>query len=130
MTGLSIDEMIDELRHNREIDMFINDISSQIADWLEELKQLREKNKWIPVVVRAATDEEREELKIETICDFPLPDDGQEILISKNGYVYTDTCCWDGYNTWLDGSGAWADIDAWQPLPKPYRTEEDKNEME
>lgn len=96
----------------------------QVAAYLKELKQLREENKWIPVTVREATDEERKEMKIETMCDFPLPDDGQDVLVSSNDKVFTDTCCWDEHDTWLDGSGAWADVDAWRPLPKPYRVEE------
>ena len=96
----------------------------QTAAYLKELKQLREENKWIPVVVRETTDEEHKEMKIETMCDFPLPEDGQEILVSKNGRVDTDTCCWDGYETWLDNFGSWADVDAWRPLPKPYRVED------
>lgn len=74
--------------------------------------------------MRESTNEEREELKVEMMCDFPLPDDGQEILISSNGRVFTDTCYWDGYNTWLDGSGDWLDIDAWMPLPKAYEDKE------
>lgn len=96
----------------------------QLADWLEELKQLREESKWIPVVMRESTSEEREELKVEMMCDFPLPGDEQEILISSNGRVFIDTCCWDGYDTWLGGSGAWTDVDAWRPLPKAYGGEE------
>lgn len=96
----------------------------QVAAYLRELKQLREESKWIPVVMRESTNEEREELKVEMMCDFPLPDNGQEILISSNGCVFTDTCYWDGCNTWLDGSGDWLDTDAWMPLPKAYEDKE------
>lgn len=96
----------------------------QVAAYLRELKQLREESKWIPVVMRESTNEEREELKVEMMCDFPLPGDEQEILISSNGRVFIDTCCWDGYDTWLGGSGAWTDVDAWMPLPKAYEGEE------
>lgn len=96
----------------------------QVAAYLRELKQLREESKWIPVVMRESTNEEREELKVEMMCDFPLPGDEQEILISSNGRVFIDTCCWDGYDTWLGGSGAWTDVDAWRPLPKAYEGEE------
>ena len=44
---LSIDEAIENLKYDIEIDMYIHDISPQIAEWLEELKDYRDKNKMV-----------------------------------------------------------------------------------
>lgn len=41
---MTIDETIENLKEDIEIDMYIHDIAPQIAEWLEELKELREKN--------------------------------------------------------------------------------------
>ena len=41
---LSIDKAIENLKYDIEIDMYIRDIAPQLAEWLEELKELREKN--------------------------------------------------------------------------------------
>ena len=46
---LSIDEAIENLKYDIEIDMYIHDIAPQLAEWLEELKDYRDKNK---IVVR------------------------------------------------------------------------------
>ena len=39
---MTIDEAIENLKEDYEIDMYIRDISPQLAEWLEELKELRE----------------------------------------------------------------------------------------
>ena len=44
---MSIDEAIENLKYDIEIDMYIHDISPQIAEWLEELKGYRDKNKMV-----------------------------------------------------------------------------------
>lgn len=97
----------------------------QLADWLEELKQLREESKWIPVTWREATENDTpylDEYPIVLTC--PMPDDRQEILISDHGYVCTDVCQIDSQGYWLEGKDDWLDIDAWMPLPKPYKAED------
>ena len=97
----------------------------QLADWLEELKQLREESKWIPVTWSEATENDTpylDEYPIVLTC--PMPDDRQEILISDHGYVCTDVCQIDNQGYWLEGKGDWLDIEAWMPLPKAYEGEE------
>ena len=80
----------------------------QLAEWLKELKQLREQTKWIPVSER-------------------LPEDEQEILFStKTGRVhsgkYHDD---DSANQWYshrDKCRAWNNVvSAWMPLPENYK---------
>ena len=97
----------------------------QLADWLEELKQLREESKWIPVTWREATEDDTPYLdEYPIILTCPMPDDRQEILISDHGYVCTDVCQIDSQGYWLEGKGDWLDIDAWMPLPKAYEGKE------
>lgn len=38
---MTIDEAIENLKYDKEIDMYIRDIAPKIAEWLEELKVLR-----------------------------------------------------------------------------------------
>ena len=101
----------------------------------EAIKQLKgditeNKGEWIPIVTRPMTDEEKEyytdlEYPIEFMMtyDCPMPDDGQEVLITTStGYVTTDTYYIDegGYFENYCDEG---DVKAWQPLPKPYKAE-------
>lgn len=85
------------------------------------------KDGWIPVKTRPMTEEEKEyysEYLSEgngMIYDCPLPDDGQEVLItSKYGSVdkttfYTD--CGNYFEQYED----YDEVIAWQPLPKAYK---------
>ena len=75
---------------------------------------------WIPFKTRPLTDEEKQEYPDWTyIFDCPLPDDGEEILLSNGKYVWTDTFINDG-ECYLDGGDDIDDGMAWMPLPKPY----------
>lgn len=58
---MTIDEAIENLKEDIEIDMYINDIAPQIADWLEELKALKE-NKWTDIYIKRGYNK--------AICDF------------------------------------------------------------
>jgi len=85
-----------------------------------------EYSKWIPVKFRSLTDEEQKEYPDYCyMADFPMPDEGEEILVStKYGRVEKDECGFDdGY--YLDSGYDWqTDIVAWMPLPKPYEPQE------
>lgn len=81
---------------------------------------------WIEVKIRPLTEEEKEEYAddsewYEFIYDCPLPDDGQEVLITtKYGYIalttfYTDMGCY--FEQFEDAD----DVLAWMPLPEPYK---------
>lgn len=97
----------------------------------------RPTGEWIPVKYRPMTTEERKEFAEhygieycdtadEKALDCPMPEDGQEILISTKWGVCTDVAdndidC-DGYNTYgLEGNGDWDGVLAWMPLPEPYK---------
>ena len=93
------------------------------------------KFEWIPITTRKLTEEEKEKaakewgLKPEDFDDSwlftcPLPDDGQEVLITSKLWndVVIDTFC-------VDENGAQYfryhededDVLAWMPLPDPYK---------
>ena len=89
---------------------------------------------WIPVETREPDAEEREaicniygEAAVDDTPMFcgPMPEDGQEILISTPYGVYFDICsvdCEEGLNMLaLENRGDWEDVTAWMPLPKPYQ---------
>ena len=74
----------------------------QLAEWLEELKKLREKSKWIP-------------------CSERLPEDAMDVIAQfSSGTVtelrYAGNGIFEGiyeYSTKV--------IIAWMPLPEPYK---------
>ena len=78
---------------------------------------------WIPVKVRPTTEEDDIDMvAYPWFLDFPLPDEGQEILVLCGGTVDKDTNMTDdGVSYYLDGYGDWAEVDAWMPLPEPYK---------
>lgn len=87
---------------------------------------------WIPVKTRPMTEEEKEyysEYLFEgngLIYECPLPEDGQEVLVtSKYGSVdkttfYTD--CGNYFENYED----YDEVIAWQPLPEVYKENDEK----
>ena len=77
----------------------------QLAEWLKELKQLKEQTRWIPRSER-------------------LPETGTYIFVSDGGEVAIAYFGKD--NRFRDHWGdKMKDISAWMPLPKPYESEEE-----
>ena len=101
----------------------------------EMIDEIPDAPQWIPLKLRPMDEEERQHYADVygydendfdgTMCDCPMPEDGEEIWVcSKNGYVWQDLCQEDeGF--YLEGNGDWEDIVAWMPLnkPKPYKGE-------
>ena len=91
------------------------------------------KSEWIPVEYHQITEEERQENDYPedwVYCiDSPMPEEGQEILITTNaGYVEKDTCLYDGDTYYTDSGYDWfGEILAWMPLPEPYKNEGEQN---
>lgn len=90
------------------------------------------RGEWNPITYRPMTEEEVK--RVETYFGLPLdekdkkcfscpmPEHGQEILISTKWGVSKDICLYDcdeGFS--LDERGDWEDVDAWMPLPEPYK---------
>lgn len=109
----------------------------EIEKDFNEILRLAEKaldSQWIPVTYRPLTEEEVKEacekwgVTEESLADWekrvftcPLPDDGQEILVSHGEYVQEDICSWDEDFCGLEFYGDWDGVDAWMPKPEPYK---------
>ena len=114
--------------------------SDKCADWieslmagvkaLEQVSSSEKPNKWIPITSRPMTEEEKEHYKTHPeyqddyrIFNCKLPDDGQEVLISVYGGVEVDTFVQDANDgCYFEGRDI-DDVDAWMPLPEPYKQE-------
>ena len=95
---MTIDEAIENLKYDIEIDMYIRDIAPQIAEWLEELKALREKNETLKALYEYARKEGNDLFKHErnkAIDDFynALAYDLIWIKERFGDDVYTDLWC-------------------------------------
>ena len=84
-------------------------------------------NGWIAVKTRPMTEEEKEyysEYLFEGngfIYECPLPDDGQEVLItSKYGSVDITTFYTD-FGNYFENYEDYDEVIAWQPLPEPFK---------
>ena len=83
----------------------------QLADWLEELKALREKSRWIP-------------------CSERLPVERTDVLVTVKYSGFMGM-----HGTWIktghlehygwDGDCCGGTVIAWMPLPEPYKEDED-----
>jgi len=96
---------------------------------LHAVKALNNKLQWIPVETRDMTEEEKKEMFetweycTESDCwkyDCPLPEDGQEILVSTKWGVSLDTFCVDE-GCWFENHPDRGEVLAWMPLPEPYK---------
>ena len=85
----------------------------QLAEWLKELKQLREQTKWILISEKLPNEFD------EVWCST----DSEEIFKATYlGKMNDGTDCFDDN----DGMMWEGDIIAWKPLPKPYKTESEE----
>ncbi len=89
---------------------------------------------WIPMTTRPMTEEETKhyfeyiDMTIDntyTILDCPLPDDGQEVLVSWRGNVGTDVFIQDNEGCYFEGMDI-DEVEAWMPLPEPYKAESEE----
>lgn len=105
-------------------------------DLLADVQEAEEEQepKWIPIKTRPLTNEEKEryadlgysEDSIDSMYDCPLPEDGEEVLITTlHDEVVTDTFYRDEgcyFETYCDKD----DVKAWMPLPEPYKAESEE----
>lgn len=89
----------------------------QLADWLEELKSLREKSKWIPISERFPEDESYILVSFE---NYTMPDIARYEENDEGGTFYPG----DDEKSYLS-YGLF--VNAWMPLPKPYKEKKDGN---
>lgn len=101
----------------RKYEVLVDDILEAIG--VEERKQ----GEWIPIVRREPTEEEKKdyfEQNGEELCymiDSPMPENGQEVLVSGGGIVAEDVFDED---LWNFENWDIEDVEAWMPLPKAY----------
>ena len=118
---MTLDEAI---KHSEEVaDSYNNTVPDcdcakehrQLAEWLKELKRLREHTRWIPV-------------------DGQLPEPWASVLITfsgKYGNLTADHAVgigsWDGANGWyfeeIEGYTDRLTVEAWMNLPESYKGE-------
>lgn len=113
---MTLDEAIiyaKEMSENQYICEECQKEHGQHADWLEELKSLREKSNWIP-------------------CSERLPEDESYILVSFKNCTMPDIARYeedDEGGTFYPGddeksySSYGLFVNAWMPLPEPYKEE-------
>jgi hypothetical protein len=108
--------LIDAINHAREVSESqyacegCKQEHKQLAEWLEELKELREKDRWIPVSER-------------------LPEYGNYVLISCEGFDAPTVGKYEeddiGGTFYLNEDAPCEDfgivVEAWRPLPEPYK---------
>lgn len=134
-----VDKILKDLENNPNLDFSMCDACwGEIYTTIDNAPTVEHPTgEWIPVKYRSLTEKERiafsEHYGIEycdTIdekaFDCPMPEDGQEILVSASWGVCTEVADNDvdgeGFICYgLEGNGDWDGIDAWMPLPKPYK---------
>ena len=86
---------------------------------------------WIPLKTRPMTEEEStyyrdlSEYGAE-LFDCPLPDDGQEVLVSWGGNVGIETFVHDDSDGCYFEGVEIDDVEAWMPLPESYKEEREE----
>ena len=91
---------------------------------------------WIPIKTRPMTEEETEhyfeyiDQRVDdayTILDCPLPEDGQEVLVSWGNNVSVDVFIRDTDGCYFEDRDI-DEVTAWMPLPEPYKAEGSEKE--
>lgn len=96
-----------------------NSRANRIIEAFDMAMDLLRDTEWIPITYRKA-DEDELDGGYEYMLTCPLPEEHQEVLVSIKGKVYADTIVnYDGWSS--ERFGDLRDIDAWLPLPKPYK---------
>ncbi len=117
---MTIDEAIERYTRNAEYERTHGNLQGyldfrQLAEWLTELKKLREQTRWIPVSER-------------------LPEDGEIVLITSSDMYLSKLkpwCGWKNRNNWYtftaNGSYLIKYPIAWMPLPEPFEPQESED---
>ena len=120
----AFEKIIDELK--QESIIVDNDAGHRAVEIIEQIAE-EYNGGWIPVKTRPMTEEEKEyysEYLFEgngLIYECPLPDDGQEVLItSKYGSVDMTTFYTD-YGNYFENYEDYDEVIAWKPLPEPFK---------
>lgn len=118
-------EMEDYLFEKYCVEGFDEELDRIFKKYLELGKDTNVHSNWIPIKWRDTTDEDGiDKEKYPIFMDCPMPNGGDEILITlKNGNVLEDTC-FDDDGCYLDSGLDWVDdVKAWMPKPEGYKGE-------
>ena len=126
------EEQVKEYCHKRHLVMVNSELFNEMKTrWSGETVK---HGHWIPVKFRPMDSEEREYWEEQfgeeladadaVLFDCPMPEDGQEILVSYRKWISMDKCEIDDGGYGLEGNGDWDGVIAWMPQPKPYEVEE------
>ena len=130
-----IQEALDALERYRQNMIKIVGESSELVKAIQTcirlVDEIEDKQQWIPIKTRPMTEDERqyfeEQVGVEfsdddaVFFDCPMPDDGQEILVSYRKWICMDKCEIDCGCYGLEGNGDWDGVVAWMPLPDLYK---------
>lgn len=80
-------------------------------------------NQWIPITYHKATEEEQEGYgeDITSVYDCPLPDDGQEVLITTKYGTVVCTTFYTDMGSYFEYYEDEDEVVAWMSLPDPYK---------
>ena len=103
------------------------DIAVMVVDKQSSIEE-HEQEKWIPIVTRIPTEEEKADFyeangyELCYMVDSEMPYDRQQVLVSIDGYVSEDVWSDEYYNF---ENFDLEDVDAWMSMPKPYQKKGD-----
>lgn len=112
-------DAITEIDENINMDIYTN----EVREIIKALPPVTPTQKWIPIITREPTEEEKKdyfEQNGEELCymiDSPMPNNGQQVLVSGGGDVSEDVFDEDFWNfeNWDIEN-----VEAWMPMPKGY----------
>ena len=103
------------------------DSGLKVLNMIDRMPTIEPENDWKPFRLREMTEEERKEHRGEKyMWADPMPEDGQEILVSDGKYVWEDVFCDDGEFCYLESHDYIYEGMAWMPKPKPHKAKEVK----
>ena len=130
---------------NKEASIILKNTASTLKDGIKYLKESHQKQfkeayemaikdleqtQWIPIKFRPITEEEKQWHEDwydgADVLECPLPEDGQEVLITYCGETEMDTFINDGIECYFENRDI-SDVEAWMPLPKSYKSQKSED---
>ena len=125
-------EKLEEL-HERYINQYGtvggNPMAFSVKECIEIVQEVAKEYNggWIPIKTRPMTEEEKEyysEYLFEgngLIYECPLPEDGQEVLVTSKYGSVDKTTFYTDYGNYFENYEDYDEVIAWHPLPEPYK---------
>jgi len=115
--GVSIDEA-----YNMAISSLEEVQQYRALGTVEELREARKKQRWIPCNKRLPEEPEEIPTEDEPVEEMVLDGKFKEYIVTIYGADAATTLYYIGSNNWYDGESGecYYRIEAWQPMPEPY----------